>query len=768
MNGNPKRRPGPPLTVSELLLPIFRPLLVPGICLGLAALAIAVFWRTTAFGFVNYDDGFYVYNNNLVEGGLSWRGLGWVFTHADCSLYHPLTMLSLMLDYQLHASDAGGYHVTNVLLHVASVVMLFLVLRAMTGALWRSVFVALVFAVHPLRVESVAWVSERKDVLGTFFFILTLAAYVWFVRNSTSLARYLLVALASAAALLSKPTAVTLPFVLLLLDYWPLQRTDPPKKLVMEKIPLLVLSMGACVMTLVGATKEVTAYEHVSLLSRLGNALVSYCIYLRQTFWPVDLAVFYPRPAGGNSAAAVALSFLLLTALTAGAWHFRRERRWLLTGCLWYLGMLTPMIGLVQAGAFAHADRMMYLPQIGLSLALTWLAGEWLEKSAPGRVLAGFLIVGIAAALSVAAWHQAAYWKDSVTLWSHALDCTRNNFTAEYNLGVEMVRQGKLDDAIAHFQNAVKYKPDDFAAHNDLGSALFQQGRTAEAIVQFQDAVKNDPIYEAAHYNLGVALMQAGRTNDARSEFEKILQLNPSNAEAEYQLATALRLTGRPEEAKAHYEKAEQLRPGLDESVYNLGNDYLQQGKTADAMNQYEESLRLNSNNAAPHINIGSILLGQGKIADAIDHFKIALQFNPESAQAQNDLGNALLKEGKAAEALPYFEAALKLEPDDPWVKNNVAWLLASDADIAHRDGSKALELAAQANNVTGGGSPIILHTLAAAQADTGDYSNAVQTARQALQLAGDERNTNLAARLQAELKLYENGRPYQEPPGAH
>ena len=326
---------------------------------------------------------FYVYENAKVTGGLSLKGLAWVFTHADCHLYHPLTMLSLMADYQLHGLHAGGYHFTNVLLHTASVILLFLVLRQMTGALWRSAFVAAVFAIHPLRVESVAWVAERKDVLGTFFFMLTLGAYVRYVRKPNSLARYLMVAVAFVLALLSKPTVVTLPFVLLLLDYWPLQRFEQARNfsgLVLEKIPLLALAAGACAMTVLAAEKEVAAYANVSMLSRLGNVLVSYAVYLRQMVWPEGLAVFYPRPEKGHPVWTMALSFLLLALITGGVLAFRRKRRWLLIGWLWYLGMLTPMIGIVQVGAFAHADRITYLPQIGIYLPLTWLAAEWAAK----------------------------------------------------------------------------------------------------------------------------------------------------------------------------------------------------------------------------------------------------------------------------------------------------------------------------------------------------------------------------------------------------
>ncbi len=353
---------------------------VTGVCIVLVLAVLAVFGQTAGFGFVNFDDNLYVYENAKVAGGLSLKGLAWVFTHTDCDLYHPLTMLSLMGDYQLHGLHAGGYHLTNVLLHTASAILLFLILRQMTGALWRSAFVAAVFAIHPLRVESVAWVAERKDVLSAFFFMLTLGAYARYVRNPNSAGRYLMVAVAFVLALLSKPTVVTLPFVLLLLDYWPLHRFEQPRKLsglILEKIPLLALAAGACADDCSGGGKRDAPNAHVSMPSRIGNALVSYAIYLRQMVWPEGLAVTYPYPHNGLPPWEVALAGALLAGLSAVAWGERRTRPWLLVGWLWYLGMLTPMIGIVQVGAFAHADRFTYLPQIGIYMAVTWLVAEW-------------------------------------------------------------------------------------------------------------------------------------------------------------------------------------------------------------------------------------------------------------------------------------------------------------------------------------------------------------------------------------------------------
>jgi protein O-mannosyl-transferase len=740
----------------------------PVVCILLAVITFMVFWQTKGFDFVNFDDGFYVYHNTTVAGGLSLKGLGWVFTHADGNLYHPLTMLSLMADYQLHKLDAGGYHVTNVLLHAASVILLFLILRQMTGALWRSAFVAAVFAIHPLRAESVAWVSERKDVLSTFFFMLTLGAYVRYARNLKSQISNLKFYYAAtlfffALGLLSKPTVVTLPFVLLLLDYWPLNRFEQnqkPSRLILEKVPLLVLAAGACVMTVLAAGKEVAAYTQVSMLSRLGNALVSYVVYLRQMVWPGGLAVFYPRPENGYPVWTVALSFLVLALITGGVVAFGRKRRWLLTGWLWYLGMLTPMIGIVQAGAFAHADRFTYLPQIGIYVALAWLVAEWRMN----RVALGSLMAGVIIALMVCAWKQAAVWRDSETLWTHALACITGNYMANYNLGDDYLEEGKLDEAITNYQATLQIKPDHAEARNNLGNIFFQQGRTDEAISQYQQALQIKPGFELAHYNLAVALLQKGRLDEAIVQFQDVLQSNPGNVDAQYNLAAALFKEGKIDEANIHYQKVRQIRPDYAEGLFNLGNDLREKGNLNEAIAQYEDALRINPDYAPAQINLGSALLQTGKVDEAISHLQRALELDPNYAQAHNNLGNAFEQKGNMSEAIAHYQQAMQMEPNDPWIKNNLAWLLATGAKPSLRDGNKAVELARQAGELVRGENPNILHTLAAAYAEAGQFSEAVETAQRALALAEAQSNSGLGGQLQSELKLYQAGSPFHSP----
>jgi tetratricopeptide (TPR) repeat protein len=498
-----------------------------GLCLLLAAITFAVFGQTLRHEFITFDDNVYVYENAKVAGGLSLEGIAWVFTHLDCDLCHPLTMLSLMADCQFYGLHAGGYHFTNVLLHTASAIMLFLVLRQMTGALWRAAFVAAVFAIHPLRVESVAWVAERKDVLSGFFFMMTLGAYVRYVRKPNSLGRYLTVAFAFLLALLSKPTVVTLPFVLLLLDYWPLQRRESARRLILEKVPLLALAIGTCAITVLAAEKMVVNHAHVPMPARLGNAVISYVVYLRQMVWPEGLAVLYPFPHHGTPGGEVALAGALLAGLSAVTWRERRTRPWLLMGWLWYLGMLTPMIGIVQVGSFAHADRYAYLSQIGLYVALTWLVAEWRVS----RLMLGGLMAGVLAALMVCAWIQTAYWQNNETLWPHTIACTTDNDFAHNELGIALQKNGKADEAITQYKEALRINPGFAQAHNNLGITLRQTGRTDEAITQYQLALEIMPDDAEAHFNLARVLFEKGRVRESIAQFQSALQLKPADME---------------------------------------------------------------------------------------------------------------------------------------------------------------------------------------------------------------------------------------------
>jgi len=540
--------------------PISRRTLVFGVCVFLAAMVWLVFGQTLGHGFVNYDDNTYVYENQEVLNGLTRKGIAWAFTHSVNSNWHPLTMLSYMLDHQLYGLNPGGYHLTNIQLHTVAVILLFLVLENMTGAIWRSAFVAALFAIHPLHVESVAWVSERKDVLSGVFFMLTLGAYVRYARAPRSLGRYLLVMFLFALGLMSKPMLVTLPFVLLLLDYWPLGRMDLGfGKLILEKVPLLALSALACGVALL-TQKESMAEFPLSL--RLGNALASCAIYLGQMIYPAGLAMPYPFPREGVPLWKIAGAVLLLAVFSGVAFAWRRERPYVLTGWLWYLGMLVPVIGIVQVGSQARADRYTYLPQIGISLLATWMVAD-ISVSWPRRRLAlGCCSAIVLASLGLCAHRQTAWWRDSQTLWNRALACTERNGVAHSNLATALLENGRAEEGIAHYQKALEIDPGNADAHDNLGNALLQTNRVNEAIAHYQKALEIQPGNADAHNNLGNALQLTNRVEEAIPHYRRALEIRPDFASAHANLGRGLLRNGQVDEAISHYERALELQPG--------------------------------------------------------------------------------------------------------------------------------------------------------------------------------------------------------------
>jgi protein O-mannosyl-transferase len=509
-------------------------LAVCAVC-GFLLLAVAlVFGQTVTYEFVNFDDPDYIYNNSRVMEGLTFDGILWAMTTRCDSNWHPLTWLSHMLDCDLHGLYAGGHHLTSVLLHAITSLLLFLVLRQMTGSLWPSAFVAAVFAIHPLHVESVAWVTERKDVLSGLCFVLTLAAYLGYVRRPFSLLRYLAVVATFALGLTAKPMLVTLPFVLLLLDYWPLARfaakplaaSQPPwQPLLLEKLPLLLLTIASCALTVWAQEQSMVGGQESPLSTRIANALMSYVAYLGKSFCPMNLAAYYPHPQAGFPAWKPIAAFVLLAGVTAVVWIRRRKNPYLLVGWLWYLGMLVPVIGLLQVGLQAMADRYTYLPQIGLLIAVAWGA-EQLVRSWPRRAW----LCGVAASLAmveliVGALQQTTYWHDSGSLWKHTLECTSENKIAHCNYGAFLAEQGRLDDAVVHYREAVRIMPTYALAQFSLGMTLGKLGRCTEAVGPLREVLKLAPDFAEARSGLALALADEGHFDEAMVEFEKAIAL---------------------------------------------------------------------------------------------------------------------------------------------------------------------------------------------------------------------------------------------------
>src|SRR6266567_4076506 len=529
------------------------------IYLFLAAISLAVFGQTIRYDFVNFDDDVYVYNAPAIQAGLTIKGIALAFTSPHARNWHPLVTISHMLDCQLYGLKAGGHHTTNIVLHTIAVLLLFRVLRQMTGAVWKGVVVAVLFAVHPLHVESVAWVSERKDVLSAVFFLLMLGAYVRYAR-AASMTRYLAVAVLFAAALMSKPMLVSAPVVLLLLDYWPLRRFEQLsstrgkakilksanqgriiRRLFLEKIPLLVLSAGSCVITFILQKRATGAIAPLPFLWRVQNAFASYVIYVWKTLWPTRLAGFYPHPNNTLAIWEVVLAIGFLLAITAAAIVFRSKRPYLFTGWFWYLAMLVPVIGLVQVGEQGHADRYAYLPHIGLFLLAVWLTADVLAVRQSRLRFAVATAVVIIIALSWAAFIQTSYWRNSETLWTHALAVTSENDFAHNNLAYLLVDRGELDDAISHFEAAARIRSRKTDRHYNVGSAfvemnladaLARKGESDEALVHYEQAIKLEPNYADAYYNRGNVLFAKGRIDEAIADWEKTLQIQPNDADA--------------------------------------------------------------------------------------------------------------------------------------------------------------------------------------------------------------------------------------------
>jgi tetratricopeptide (TPR) repeat protein len=756
--------------------------LVFGICAFLTAITWLVFGQTLGHQFFNLDDDVFVYQDAAVTKGLTPAGIARALAHGSFGFWDPLTTLSHMLDCQLYGLHPGGHHLTNVLLHTASVILLFLVLRKMTGALWPSAFVAALFAIHPLRVESVAWVSERKDVLSGFFFMLTLGTYAFYASGPPKLSRYLMVVMCFALGLMSKVMLVTLPLVLIVLDYWPLGRigfagsvvhelsaekaggrVGLRSRLVLEKIPLLLLSAGSAIVA-VFAQKQVGTVQSLGnapVSLRVANALVSAATYLRQMFCPTGLAVLYPYPFNGLPGSEVALAALALAGISAAAWFWRRGRPYLLAGWLWYLIMLAPVIGILQVGPQARADRYTYLPQIGVYVLLTWAAAELSAGWRWRRVVLGGGGAMILGALVFCARAQCSYWRDSESLWTQTLACTSGNFIGHNNLGDALLEKGRVDEAITHFQKALQIKPDYAKAWNNLGLGLLKKGSEDEAIADFQRALQINPGLAEAHNNLGDALLQKGSVDEAIAQFQLSLQFRPDLAEAHCNLAGALMRKGNMDEAIAHFQQALQINPGNAEAQYDLGNAMLRKGNVDEAIAHFRQALQINPGFAEAHNNLGSVLLQKGSLDEAIVHFQKFLEIKPGSAAVENNLANALLRKGRVAEAIRHFQKALQINPDDREAGINLAWVLATASEASLRNGSQAVELAQRANQLTGDRNPVVLCTLAAAYAESGRYPEAVTAAQRALELAESQSNTALADSLRLQLKNYQAGLPY-------
>jgi tetratricopeptide (TPR) repeat protein len=728
-----------PLLLSILLIPI----------------TFVAYWPLRHAEFICYDDSDYVTDNPEVLRGPTWHGVVWAFTRFHSSNWHPLTWLSHMVDCSLFGANPAGPHMVNVGFHVANALLLLLLLRRLTGAVWRSGFVAALFALHPLHVESVAWISERKDVLSTFFFLLTIWAYVRFAQttgqrdtgqrndevkvesrsskfeavsksagrkdsllrtlcsvvsgeHSPSSIFYFLALALFALGLMSKPMVVTLPFVLLLLDYWPLGRFQPAlggagqapsRQLIAEKLPLFLLSVASSIVTFWAqkSTGAVVTFETIPLSDRLANAAIAYGMYAIKAFWPSDLALPYPFILD-LPAMKVVVAGICLLGTTVLCFMGARRAPYLLVGWLWFVGTLVPVIGLVQVGGQAMADRYTYIPLIGLFIMVAWgavdLSARWWHQELGLAVLAGVILTGC----FICTRFQIAHWRNSFALFSHTIEVTKRNALAEEKLGFTLALSRKLPEAMRHFDAALQLSPDYQPALLNRAHTILLLGRIDEAIAGYREAISNRPASnERAYYQLACALILQKKWNEAKTNFLTALRCNPDSAEA--------------------------------------------------------------------HTKLGNLLWREGDRDGAMPHFCEAVRIKPGYAEAQYNLGNALAQQQKSYEAVSCLRAALKADPNYAQALNDLAWILATDDNPAIRNVPEAIRLARCACELTGNKNSWLLDTLGVAQSEAGQFSEAIRITEEAAALAaaaGDERTE---AGLRRRLDFYRKQQPYRSIP---
>ena len=682
---------------------------LPVIAAFLLIATVAAYWGVRRAAFTNFDDDVYVTDNPQVLHGLTMEGFRWAFTTFHACNWHPVTWLSHMADCSVFGENAAGSHVVNLGFHLANTLLLLLLLWRMTGAVWRSAFVAALFALHPLHVESVAWIAERKDVLSTFFALLTLLAYVSYVRESKAQSPKSKVwcglgLVCFILGLLSKPMLVTLPFVMLLLDYWPLRRfpskTEGPRlktllPLIREKLPFFALSVASSAVTFwaQNAGGAVVTMKDTSLSTRLANAAIAYVAYLIKAFWPTKLVVFYPF-VSHLPAMKVALAVMCLLGATALSLIAARRAPYVLMGWLWFIGTLVPVIGLVQVGSQARADRYTYVSLIGVFVIVTWGAAQLTARWRRQRLALPVLAVAILTACFVCTQLQVGYWRSNLTLFSHTLQLTENNPVAEQVFGFALALSGKEREAVQHFDAALR----------------------------------SWPTYQPALLDRGIALMLGGQVDDAVADFREAIRLQPGYEKAYYQLAGALACQKKLAEAKTNYLLALRYRPDFAEA----------------------------------HSRLGKLLLLQGDKTNAMAHLYEAVRIRPDCAEAQYALGNELAQQQKFSEAVLHLRAAIRAQPNYASPLNDLAWILATQDDPAIRNVPEAIRLAKRACELTWNREPRLLATLGVAQSEAGQFSEAIRVTEQAVALDTAEHADQTVAELRQRLELYRKGQPYR------
>ena len=742
------------------------------ICAGLAALTLAAFWPVTQAGFVNIDDPTYVETNVRVQQGLTWENVKWAFSTHYFSNWHPLTWLSYLVDCEIFGPNARAMHCVNLAWHVANVLLLFGLLKRATGATWPGAVVAALFAVHPLHVESVAWISERKDVLSTFFWIGSMWAYCEYVKARCA-GWYTAAVALCALGLMCKAMLVTLPFALLLFDLWPLRRFElvthdwPGRaaKLVVEKLPFFALAAVTGFFTFVAQQtgEAVIPFEPLSLSERVENAFISYARYLAKTFWPARLAVFYPHPGEWPTMQFV-VSLVLLAGVSVAAVLYVRRHPFLFTGWFWFLGTLVPVIGLVQVGGQSMADRYTYVPSIGLFVALVWLL-----RRATARVPAAAATVATMGLLicAVLTHRQSRLWHDSVTLFTHASRVTPPNSIVLNNLGAALLAAGRASEADEAFGRALELDPEDVWALGNVGNSLLRAGRIDEALVQYRKALNAKPNTPQLHLNAGLAFYRKSDFTNALQHYTRALQLNPFYVEAYINAGNALMALGQPTAAATNYARVATLKPDHAGAHYNLGHVALAQGQPQEAAEHFAQATRADPEYAEAHQQLAAVFQRMGELNKARQSLERAMELKPSDPGLHGQLGTLLAQSGQARQAVAAYRKAMELGPERFEVPNNLAWLFATHPDAEVRNGAEAVRLAESAVKLGGRQHAFLLGTLAAAYAEAGRFPDAIKTAEEAIELATKNGQEELATKNRELLAAYREGRPWRDDPAS-
>jgi len=677
------------------------------ICLVLVGLTLVVFGQVINYDFVNYDDRDYVTQNRHVQAGWTRDSVLWALKAKTHGHWHPLTWLSHMTDSQLFGLNPGFHHLTNLVLHITNALLLFWVLNWMTGAKYRSAFVAAMFALHPLHVEPVAWVAARKDLLSTFFWMLSIGAYIYYVKRPGVL-RYAVVLAMFVLGLMSKAMIVTLPLVLLLLDYWPLGRwqvqTEAGQansaelkvfqkknqirlglRLISEKVLFFLLLGGSAFITVLFMRYErLPVFNLSKILPKahfITQALVFYVQYTFKMIWPFDLATPYPKPEIPSVWQAVgAAAFLMVISGLAVDWY--RRKPYLFVGWLWYLVTLLPVIGLVKFGPHTLADRYTYISLIGLFIIIAWGVPDIIAGRRRRRLVLGAAAGIVVAGCVVTSFIQTAYWQNSVTLLTHTVEVTDDNWLAHTNLGVALKNEGRFEEAEFHYKEALRINPNDFMAFTNLGFAKMYQGKHEEGTQHFYEAIKRNPGDAQAHFALGVILKDQGNCEEASKHFAESLRISPRNPKAHVNFGLCADSVGNHSQSIRHFSEALKIDPDNMSARMNLGIVLMKQGQRKEAIDHFQEAVRLNSNDAKAHNILGMALNEDGRLDEAAGHLRISLRIKPGNPGAINQLGIVAVKQGNLNEAERHFSEVLRIDPANPKVRMNLGLALKDQGKI--------------------------------------------------------------------------------------